>query len=99
MLKLWENPMLSIDDRLDAASGEVERLHDQIEMLRQDLETACAANVEYCDKIAALQYAYDLNEALIGKIQEVVHAIASRPVPHNAALTGSDASAACGRSG
>ena len=34
MLKLWENPMLSIDDRLEAASGEIERLHDQIDAAR-----------------------------------------------------------------
>ena len=27
MLKLWENPMLSVDDRLSAACGEIERLH------------------------------------------------------------------------
>lgn len=31
MLKLWENPMLSIDDRLEAASGEIERLHGLLE--------------------------------------------------------------------
>lgn len=34
MLKLWENPMLSVDDRLEAASGEIERLHDQIDAAR-----------------------------------------------------------------
>ena len=37
MLKLWENPMLSIDDRLDAAAGEIERLHDQIDAARNAL--------------------------------------------------------------
>lgn len=26
MLKLWENPMLSVEDRLEAAGGEIERL-------------------------------------------------------------------------
>ena len=26
MLKLWENPMLSLSDRLDVAGGEIERL-------------------------------------------------------------------------
>lgn len=34
MLKLWENPMLSVDDRLDAACGEIERLRGQIESAR-----------------------------------------------------------------
>lgn len=30
LLKLWENPMLSVEDRLDAAGGEIERLHEQL---------------------------------------------------------------------
>lgn len=34
MLKLWENPMLSIEDRLEAASGEIDRLHEQIAAAR-----------------------------------------------------------------
>lgn len=31
LLKLWDNPMLSIEDRLEAAQGEVERLHNLLE--------------------------------------------------------------------
>lgn len=31
MLNLWENPMLSIDDRLEAARGEIERLNDLLQ--------------------------------------------------------------------
>ena len=34
MLKLWENPMLSIEDRLEIASGEIDRLHSQIDAAR-----------------------------------------------------------------
>jgi hypothetical protein len=38
MLKLWENPMLSIADRLEAASGEIERLHGLLENAANEVE-------------------------------------------------------------
>lgn len=38
MLKLWENPMLSIEDRLEAASGEIDRLHEQIAAARNAID-------------------------------------------------------------
>ena len=42
MLKLWENPMLSIADRLEAASGEIERLHGLMDAARNAVEKANA---------------------------------------------------------
>lgn len=44
MLKLWENPMLSIDDRLEVASGEIERLHG---LLENAAEREAAQQVEF----------------------------------------------------
>ena len=42
MLKLWENPMLSIDDRLEIASGEIDRLHSQIDAARAAIYEAAS---------------------------------------------------------
>lgn len=40
MLKLWENPMLSIEERLEVASGEIERLHGLMDAARNAVEKA-----------------------------------------------------------
>jgi uncharacterized small protein (DUF1192 family) len=42
MLKLWENPMLSIEDRLEVASEEIERLHSQLDAARYEHYRASA---------------------------------------------------------
>lgn len=87
MLKLWENTMISIEDRLAAAYGEIDRLIDDNNLLRKVAEedqgeiNQLRGDIERLNgQIASLHYAYELNESLIGKIQEVVHIIASRPV-------------------
>ena len=40
MLKLWENPMLSIEERLEVASGEIERLQGLTDAVRNAVEKA-----------------------------------------------------------
>ena len=46
MLKLWENPMLSLADRLAAASGEIDRLCDVIEKAGTTSEIALRIKTE-----------------------------------------------------
>ena len=38
MLRLWENPMLSIEDRLEAASGEIERVCAQRDAAVEEID-------------------------------------------------------------
>lgn len=64
------------------------RQAEEIERLEEALKIASATVGDLQRGMAQIQYAYDLNEALIGKIQEVVHVIASRPVTHNVKVTG-----------
>ena len=52
MLKLWENPILSVEDRLESADGEIERLRGLldkagrlVEQLRSENEKLIAPAV------------------------------------------------------
>ena len=51
MLKLWENPLLSVEDRLAAATGEIERLHDLLARASQQAPSKTLESIERCYKM------------------------------------------------
>jgi len=84
MLKLWENPMLSIEDRMEAASGEIERL-------RGLLEKASEFYVDAARYRWLRKQQIDLKAPALGVLN---HGIFIGKIPDNVVLSEADADAA-----